>query len=67
MNIVLIAAREPEPMYVKAFIIALIVGSVLLVINQYAALFGSDELKIIPAVLTYCVPFVVFVIGKHSK
>jgi len=35
-----------------------------LVINQYDALFGDASLRVIPAVLTYCVPFVVFIAGK---
>ena len=50
----------------KAAKVSLVVGSVLMVINQYDALFGSSQLKIIPAILTYCVPFVVFIAGKLS-
>jgi len=46
--------------------VAFLVGSILLIINQYDALFGHDTLKIVPAVLTYCVPFVVFIAGKMS-
>jgi methyl-accepting chemotaxis protein len=51
----------------KAIKVASIVGSVLLVINQYDALFGDAELRLASALLTYCVPFVVFISGKLSK
>jgi methyl-accepting chemotaxis protein len=44
----------------------MVVGTILLVINQYDALFGNTELRILPAVLTYCVPFMVFIAGKIS-
>ncbi|OUR90089.1 dihydrolipoamide dehydrogenase [Gammaproteobacteria bacterium 42_54_T18] len=53
-------------MLVKAFKVSGIVGTLLLLINQYDALFGSAELRVIPAVLTYCVPFVVFIAGQIS-
>jgi methyl-accepting chemotaxis protein len=43
------------------------VGTALLVINQFDALFGDAELRIIPAVLTYCVPFAVFMAGQLSN
>ena len=51
----------------KALSVATVVGTVLLVINQYDALFGASELRVIPAVLTYCVPFVVFLAGRYSS
>lgn len=54
-------------MYKRAVFIALGVGSVLLVINQFDALFGNAQLRVIPAVLTYCVPFVVFILGQASN
>ena len=50
----------------KALKVSLIVGTLLLIINQYDALFGTAELRILPAILTYCVPFLVFVAGKLS-
>lgn len=53
-------------MYIKAFAVAIIVGSILLVINQFDALFGQTELRLIPALLTYCVPFVVFLLGNRQ-
>ena len=52
---------------VKALFVATVVGTVLLVINQHDALFGSAEFKTIPAILTYCVPFVVFIAGQNSQ
>ena len=51
----------------KALTVAAVVGSILLVINQSDALFGDAELRIIPALLTYCVPFVVFLAGHFSR
>ena len=53
-------------MYIKAFGVAIIVGSILLCINQLDALFGQSEIQLIPAVLTYCVPFIVFVLGNRQ-
>ena len=55
-------------MYFSAFKVALVVGSILLLINQYDALFSDAEIRWIPALLTYCVPFTVFLLGqKHAK
>ena len=54
-------------MLIKAFKVAALVGTALLVINQFDALFGDTELRIIPAVLTYCVPFAVFMAGQLSN
>lgn len=51
----------------KAMKVASIVGTILLIINQYDALFGDAELRLASALLTYCVPFVVFLSGKLSK
>jgi methyl-accepting chemotaxis protein len=53
-------------MYIKAFGVAIIVGSILLCINQFDALFGELEIRVIPALLTYCVPFIVFVLGNRQ-
>jgi hypothetical protein len=52
--------------YIKALGVAIIVGSILLCINQFDALFGQSEIRLIPAVLTYCVPFIVFVLGNKQ-
>jgi hypothetical protein len=51
----------------KALAVAALVGTILLVINQYDALFGNEPIRWIPAVLTYIVPFIVFLTGNLSK
>ena len=51
----------------KALAVAVLVGTILLVINQYDALFGNEPMRMIPAILTYFVPFVVFLCGHFSK
>tara|TARA_X000000950_G_scaffold239575_1_gene292230 strand:+ start:1671 stop:1886 length:216 start_codon:yes stop_codon:yes gene_type:complete len=40
---------------------AMVVGTILLLINQWHALFGTDEFKWHAAMLTYMVPFAVFI------
>ena len=52
--------------YTKALIVATVVGSILLVINQFDAILGDFPIRVIPAILTYCVPFLVFVLGNRS-
>jgi hypothetical protein len=52
--------------YFSALKVALIVGTILLLINQYDALFSSAELRWFPALLTYCVPFTVFLLGQRN-
>ena len=52
--------------FMKALSVALLVGSVLLLINQYDALFGDQPFRWLPALLTYCVPFCVFLAGQLS-
>lgn len=42
---------------------AAIVGTILLLINQYDALFGDQPFNWLKAILTYCVPFAVFNYG----
>ncbi len=55
-----------KQLIIKALMVSFVVGTILLIINQYDALFGGNELRIVPAVLTYCVPFMVFIAGKVS-
>jgi len=55
-----------ERVSIKALGVAIIVGSILLCINQFDALFGQAEIRLIPALLTYCVPFVVFILGNRQ-
>lgn len=52
-----------QKMVKRAFIIALIVGSLLNVINQYDALLGSLNFNWYKAILTYCVPFAVSLVS----
>lgn len=54
-------------MYTKAFLVALIVGTILLGINQFDAVFFHSEIRVVPAILTYCVPFIVFVLGNKQR
>lgn len=56
-----------KAMLMKAARVALVVGTVLLLINQFDALFGDQTIKWLPALLTYCVPFVVFISGQLSS
>ncbi|WP_085298379.1 methyl-accepting chemotaxis protein [Cognaticolwellia mytili] len=51
----------------KALLVALIVGSVLNLINQFSAIFGDQILKLIPLCLSYVVPFVVYSVGRLSN
>ena len=53
-------------MITQAFKVSGMVGTLLLLINQWDGLFGDAEFRVIPAVLTYCVPFVVFIAGQLS-
>ncbi|NRB39543.1 MAG: nitrate/nitrite transporter NrtS [Pseudomonadales bacterium] len=53
-------------LYFSAIKVAAVVGSLLLLINQYDAIFGSGDVRVLPALLTYCVPFVVFIAGQKN-
>ena len=53
--------------YTQATRVALVVGTILLLINQHDALFGYQDIQWLPAILTYCVPFCVFMLGKWSS
>lgn len=50
-------------LYKRAFIIALVVGSILNVINQYDAIWGEGVFSWTKALLTYCVPFIVSLVS----
>jgi hypothetical protein len=54
------------PVYLSALKVALVVGTILLLINQYDALFFDAQIRVFPAVLTYCVPFLVFLLGRKN-
>lgn len=56
----------------RSLIIAIIVGSILTLINQYDAFFGPVAFNTIKAGLTYCVPYLVSTYGAvtakmHAK
>jgi hypothetical protein len=44
---------------VRALLTSLIVGPTLIVINQGNALFGDEVFRVLPAALTFLVPFLV--------
>lgn len=50
----------------KAFVVALIVGSILVLINQWEGLFTNVPLDPLKIILTYMVPFCVFLSGQWS-
>lgn len=56
-----------KKMITKALTVSSLVGTLLLLINQFDGLFGEAEFRAIPAILTYCVPFVVFIAGQLSN
>ncbi|WP_296049537.1 nitrate/nitrite transporter NrtS [uncultured Alteromonas sp.] len=45
---------------------ATVVGSVLVLINQYEAVMGQMEFNLTKAILSYCVPFSVYLYGRLS-
>ncbi|WP_119396549.1 nitrate/nitrite transporter NrtS [Salinibius halmophilus] len=57
----------PASVLKKAFNTALVVGTLLTLINQWDALFGDASLRVIPLLLTYCVPFCVYCYGWWSN
>lgn len=62
----MIPTFAPHILY-KALKTALVVGTILLLINQYDALMGEASFRLLPALLTYCVPFVVFLYGNANQ
>lgn len=51
----------------KAFFVALVVGSILVLINQWQGVFTDVPLDPLKMVLTYIVPFCVFLTGQWSS
>ena len=47
------------PVFIRAAIVAIIIGSTLVLINQSEALFGQSQLQLLPMSLAYFTPFVV--------
>jgi methyl-accepting chemotaxis protein len=56
----------PKMVIFRALKVAVIVGTILNLINQGDALFGSKDLELFKAALTYCVPFCVSLHGAVS-
>lgn len=48
----------------RAAILALIIGTILTFTNQWAAIFGSAQFKILPMVLVFQTPFLVIMISQ---
>lgn len=48
----------------RALIVALLLGSVLALLNQSRAIFGSDSMQVLPLLLVYLTPFVVVTISQ---
>ena len=57
----------PKKVVLKGIRTALIVGSILTLINQWDALFGGAAFRWWAFGLTYLVPFTVFVYSYHSN
>lgn len=51
----------------RSFIVALIIGSVLNLINQFDALFAFSSLQILPLLLTYVTPFAVVLYSQRAS
>ena len=43
----------------RALMVAIIVGTILNLINQWDAIFGAADIVVLKALLTYCVPYCV--------
>jgi len=52
--------------FARSMILALIIGSVLTLVNQFNALFGSYSLDILPLILVYITPFIVITISQFT-
>ncbi len=50
----------------RSMILALIIGSVLTLVNQFKALFGSYPIEILPLILVYVTPFIVIAISQFT-
>ncbi len=63
------APRTPSPVpkggvLRRAALVALILGSVLTLANQSSAVFGSENIQLLPLLLVYLTPFVVVTISQ---
>ena len=53
-----------RPILLRAGVVALVIGSVLTLTNQSAALFGAAQLEVVPLVLVYLTPFIVVAVSQ---
>lgn len=51
----------------KAGKVALMVGTLLTIVNQHNGIFGQEPFQLLPALISYVVPFVVFLLGKRKE
>ncbi|MAH72749.1 MAG: hypothetical protein CBC09_01535 [Cellvibrionales bacterium TMED49] len=59
--------KIPRDVISRGLKTAIVVGTILLLINQWHALFGSAEFRWRAAMLTYIVPFTVFIYSYISN
>ena len=52
------------PIFARALVVALILGSVLTLVNQPVAIFGTTPLELLPFALVYFTPFVVVALSQ---
>ena len=57
----------PKPVLVKGIRTAVIVGTLLTIINQWQGIFTDAPFKWLPFVLTYLVPFCVYLYSFHAN
>ena len=53
-----------RPILLRAGVVALVIGSVLTLINQSSALFGAAQLELVPLVLVFLTPFIVVAVSQ---
>lgn len=59
-----IASLLSKDILARAFVVAIVLGSVLTLINQPHALFGSAAVQVLPLVLVFLTPFIVVAISQ---
>ena len=59
-----IASFIRKDILLRAFFIALALGSVLTIANQSGAIFGDDTIQVLPLVLVYLTSFVVITVSQ---
>jgi len=51
----------------RSFVIALVIGSALNLINQFEAFFGTDDIQVLPLLLMFVTPFAVVFFSLHAS